>query len=85
MYLHTFDVNCTERTGWTKVLASTATDTDLGVDSRVFLAIFLLDHQDRADRTMASTIAASYAIGAHYAVLLIEYRITDLDGALLLN
>lgn len=85
MYLHTFDVNCAEWTGWTKVLASTATDTNLGVDSRVFLAIFLLDHQDRTDRTMASAIAASYAIGAHYAVLLIEYRITDLDGALLLN
>ena len=71
------DIDGTERTCRTKVLAGTATDATLYIDNRNLrrLVIFGIGkhHRDGTGRTMAGTIATLYPIRQRHAVLLDPY------------
>ena len=79
-----FDVDGTERTCRTQILASSTTDTMLGIhhgDSGRIIHIRIgRNHLYGSCRTMPGAVAAIHTIGQRDAVLLYPYGVADLDG-----
>ena len=82
-----FHIDGAEGTGRTEVLASTATDTTLGVDNgylhRMLVGSITGHHLDGSCRTMAGTIATIHPISQGYAVFPHPNGMTDTGGRFL--
>ena len=79
MSLH---IDGAQRTGGTKVLAGSATDTTFfiydGDLERVFVVGVGGHHLDGSGRAVAGTVAARHAVGQRYTVLLYPYGMSYL-------
>ena len=82
-----FDIDGTEGTGGTEVLASTAPNAHFFVDGRhPFLFILLQRHHlDGSRGAVTGTVAALHTIGKYNAVFPHPYRMAYLLGTLLLD
>ncbi len=79
----TFYIYCAERSRWTKILTSAATDAPLCVYNRYFTRILIFRvrgyHCYGSGRTMTSTVAALDVISQRNAVSFDPYGMTDLN------
>ena len=83
-----FHVNCAERSGRAEVLAGTAADAFVLVHGRhLHLAVraFVVHHLDGTSGAMTCTVAATDAVGEHYAIFLDPYGVTHVDVGLFLT
>ena len=89
MHRMPFHIDCTERPCRAEVLARSAADAPLGIDSRNPYRIHIItvgrDHKYRPGRTVTGTVAAFYTICQRNAVLPYPDCMTDTCGRLLLN
>ena len=79
-----FHIDSTERTGRTKILAGTATDTPLRIDHRNLWRIRIrrvgCDHLYSSRRTVAGTVAALDSVGQGYTIRFHPYGMANLYG-----
>ena len=84
----TFHVNRAKRSGGAEVLAGATADAFVLVNGRhLYLAIwaFIVYHLDGTSGAMTCTVAATDAVGEHYAIFLDPYGVTHVDVGLFLT
>ena len=78
------DVDGTERTCRTKILACSTADATLGVDRRnLGRSLFFRfgdNHLNSSCRTMTGTVSAFYTVCIHHTILIYEHGMTNLYG-----
>lgn len=83
MGLEAFDVDCSQRSCRTYVLACAATDTPVFIDSRdaerVLVRRVFANHSDSMRRAVSGTVSTAYIVCVDDTVVVIYDCDTDLD------
>ena len=89
MYIQPFDVNCSQRSGRTQVLAGAAADANLFIYRRNSKRLWVISiqgyHLDCSYRTVLCTVTASDRVGYYDAPLVVGNSVTNLNRTFLLN
>ena len=86
MHFMSFHIDGREGTCGTEVFTGTAADATVLVDGGHqdgLSIVFVIHHLDGSCGTVAGAVAATDAIGEHYAVVFDPYGVADMDDGLL--